>query len=317
MANQDLARRLAVIVHADVVGSTALVRRDDPLAIQEAVAGKINQTLGSLNGVLLGQVARQRAWVKDSVDLDEHDFVLRGHEYFLRWTQDEVGKARDVFEQGIERFPDSALLKAKIAWARYTQVLQGWSPNPEADFKTAIELAEEVLADSRTSLLAEFLAHWVLGFLYASSDTPRAMDEMNSAVALVPGDGMARADLAGFQFWAGAAEDGWRSLAMAERVDPGYAWIPYYKAFGHRLERDCRKAMDAMQAFYESPLKYLFIAACSARLNETEQANVALGKAEKLWPGVSISTHRDSLWFTDQTVVQEYLDDLRKAGLSE
>ncbi len=34
MADQEISRKLAVIVHADVVGSTALVQRDETLAHQ-------------------------------------------------------------------------------------------------------------------------------------------------------------------------------------------------------------------------------------------------------------------------------------------
>lgn len=288
---------------------------DDVLAIQDAVTEKINQTVGSLSGVLLGQAARQRAWRKAGVELEEYDYVLRGHSYFLQWTQDNMSKARAIFEQGLERFPDSSLLRAKVAWARFVEVLQGWSADPEADAASAIVLAERVLSDKRASLLAEYLAHWVLAYLYSRTDAARAMEEIETAVKLVPGNGMTRTDLAGFQFLTGRVEEGWKNLALAERIDPHYVWIIYYKAFGLRIQGDCRKAIETMQAFYESPLKHLFIAACLQRLDEPDKAKAALARAEELWPGVTVSAHRDTVGFAGLPVVHEYLEDLRKAGM--
>ena len=31
--------------------------------------------------------------------------MLRGHDFFLRWTKEDMAKAREIFEEGLQRFP--------------------------------------------------------------------------------------------------------------------------------------------------------------------------------------------------------------------
>ena len=53
MANDRLSRKLAVILHADVVGSTMLVQRNETLAHQriQAAFGKFSETIKTYAGI--------------------------------------------------------------------------------------------------------------------------------------------------------------------------------------------------------------------------------------------------------------------------
>ena len=48
--------------------------------------------------------------------LEEYDYYLRGHQLFFQITKEGNEKARAVWQEGLDKFPDLALLRTKIAF---------------------------------------------------------------------------------------------------------------------------------------------------------------------------------------------------------
>jgi len=175
----------------------------DILALQDSVTEKITQSLASLDGILLSKLAPKDAWAKKRVELREYDYVQRGHALFLRWNKVDNAKAEEVFQEGLESFPSSSLLKIKVGWTQFTKATAGWSDDPDRDYQRAFELGQEALADEGAPLLTEYLGHWLLAWVYSDyhRDLDRALGEIEAAVALVPGNAMTRADLGDLQIF--------------------------------------------------------------------------------------------------------------------
>ena len=59
----------------------------DPWAVQDEVVNKI---IGSLTGERgrIKQADYKRSWGKDTADLEEYDYYLRGHESFMRFEKE-------------------------------------------------------------------------------------------------------------------------------------------------------------------------------------------------------------------------------------
>ena len=96
----------------------------DPLALQDEVTGKI---VGAMTGEA-GQIKKgqyQVAWGKDTTDLGEYDYYLRGHDIFInaksRQDNDRAGR---IWEEGLAKYPDSNLLKVKLGWYHYESRLE-------------------------------------------------------------------------------------------------------------------------------------------------------------------------------------------------
>ena len=88
----------------------------DPWALQDEVTGKI---IGALTGER-GQLKRaqyRNAWGKDAANLEEYDYYLRGHDVFMQFTPEGNRQAGQIWEQGLKKFPDSALLQVKLGIA--------------------------------------------------------------------------------------------------------------------------------------------------------------------------------------------------------
>ena len=155
----------------------------DALALQDEVSDSIVRTLAGDAG-LIKKKQYEEAWGKDAAQLDEWDYYLRGHELFARYNKEDMNKAVQIWEQGLSKYPDSALLKVKLGWAHYQRWFFGWTADSQREAEMASQFAEQVLASNRTPPLAMALAHWLRGYVYGDieGDYERAVNEEKIAI---------------------------------------------------------------------------------------------------------------------------------------
>ncbi len=116
-----------------------------------------------------GQIRKQEevdAWQKSAPGLGEYDYYLRGHKPFFLLTAEGNAEARKVWQEGLTRFPDSALLRFKLAWTYLQDVEWLRSKDPAADIDAAWKLATEAQGDENRSKLETWLGHWLMTILY-------------------------------------------------------------------------------------------------------------------------------------------------------
>ncbi len=82
----------------------------DVAVLQDEVANKLYGTLAGLRGEVMKKEEAD-AWSKSSPSLEEYDYYLRGHQLFFRFNKEDNAKARQVWQEGLAKFPDSALLR--------------------------------------------------------------------------------------------------------------------------------------------------------------------------------------------------------------
>ena len=77
----------------------------DPLALQDEVTGKIIAAMtGETGQVKQGQY--REAWGRDTADLGEYDYYLRGHDVFMNATsREENDRAGKIWEEGLTKYP--------------------------------------------------------------------------------------------------------------------------------------------------------------------------------------------------------------------
>jgi TolB-like protein/class 3 adenylate cyclase len=160
----------------------------DPWALQDEVTGKIIAALAGEKGQLKQSQYRE-AWGKDTAHLDEYDYYLRGHEQFMKFTRNAREEAGRIWTEGLQKYPESRLLKIKLGFFHFMRAFSGGSNDTAADFRRAGELVRQALDQQKLTPMELRLAHWLLAYVESQErDFGRALDEANAAVALAPFD---------------------------------------------------------------------------------------------------------------------------------
>jgi TolB-like protein len=163
----------------------------DPVTLQVAAAGRLSDELGGMTGILRQEIEKI-SWGKQDAELSEYDFYIRGHTLHLR---DEYLRSREIWQEGLRRFPDSVLMRCKLAFTyeRYSS--------------EAGKLVKEAGALKKRSRLDEWYYHWVAARDYAShGDYKRATAEAKATVAMAPYDTLSHSSLSWIMSAAGDHE---------------------------------------------------------------------------------------------------------------
>ncbi|WP_457299735.1 adenylate/guanylate cyclase domain-containing protein [Phyllobacterium sp. P5_D12] len=291
----------------------------DVAAMQDDVANKIYATLAGLRGEIRKKEAAD-AWTKSAPSLEEYDYYLRGHQLFFHFNKEDNAKARQVWQEGLEKFPDSALLRTKIAFSYVQDVMNERTGNPWRDTELAWKLASEAAANPNSSRLETLLNHWVMAILYQlhEGDFGRSIIEAEAVIDLVPNDALAHADLGYFLANAGKADRGVEWLETAVRQDRtpmdwyvGNLAIAYYLA---------DRPADAITQFQKMEEPYLTnLAAAYVRDGKLDEAHASIAKFLKKRPRWTVKD--EAVWPTTkqpqmvEPLLSRYLAELATAGL--
>jgi adenylate cyclase len=296
----------------------------DIFALQDRIAARIDDTLAG-HGGSIDAAEYSRVWAMDASQLEEYDYYLRGHSIFFDFTQEAMLKAREIFQEGLRKFPDSGLLRTKIGWTHFMFYELGFSDEPEKDLKRAAELAQEAFADQNMPRIGHWYGHWLKAFvqLFYKGNHQQALDEARIAVSYAPNHSMALADNATIAVYAGAEDEaiGWVTRAIS--VEP-HAPDWYYASLGLAYHRkgDCPRAIEAMEkvssAFPDFGLRYSApLIDCYVKLQRLEDARAQMTQVLAAMPEVSVESMSRDLPYNDQTIVDSLLVSMREAGLPE
>ncbi|UXN59075.1 adenylate/guanylate cyclase domain-containing protein [Phyllobacterium zundukense] len=291
----------------------------DVPALQDDVANRIYATVAGMKGEIRKKEEID-AWSKSAPGLEEYDYYLRGHQFFFQFTKDGNEKGRVIWQEGLAKFPDSALLRTKIAASYMQNLYNDWTDDPWRDTEMAWKMGTEAAAIPHKSRLETLLSHWMMAPLYQlhDGDFARSVVEAEAAAKLVPYDAFARADLAYYLVNAGKYDLAIERLEESIRRDAspmdwyfGYLAMAYY--FADR-PADSVATLQKMKAPWNVNL-----AAAYARLGKLDEARSSIAKLLKAKPGWTIQ--KEAVWPTTkqpqhvEPLLTTYLADLAKAGL--
>src|SRR5262249_46426315 len=132
---------------------------NDIVALQVDVANRIFDSVAGLRGEVRKK-EEEDAWRKSAPSLEEYDYYLRGHQLYFRFTVEDNAKAREIWTEGLARFPNSALLRLKIASTYWIDIIFNASDDPWRDVELGWKLLKEAEAVPNKSRLETWLYHW-------------------------------------------------------------------------------------------------------------------------------------------------------------
>ena len=244
----------------------------DAVTLQMSSASRLSDELGGMTGILRQEIEKI-SWAKPDSELTEYDFYIRGHTHHLRDLQ---FKARQIWQEGLRRFPDSALMRCKLSFT-----YPAWT----ADAK---KLVREAAALKKRSRLDEWYLHWATAWIVGSQgDHIRASTEAKATIAMAPYDTLSHASLSWVLSQAGDHETAiaWARFGITHDPHPKY-W--YFDKLIDAYER-AGKWPDAQKLALEqlsrpSPDKYWYkvLAQAYAATGQLDEAAKARKTFESL-----------------------------------
>ncbi len=292
----------------------------DPAALQDEVTGQI---IGALAGEM-GEVKRNQfreAWGKDRTRLGEYDYFLRGLDVYMEAkSKEEFDRAAAILREGLAKYPDSALIKAKLAWVHWTLAWDFWSEDLKADFDEADRLVSEVLARDDLPPEARRIALWLNALvMMRRGDFERAVEEAKRAVAMAPYDARMLRFLTEVLLANGQYEMAMEWLAIAEPREPGRQQR-YHQMRGnlYRLmgryddaERELKLA-EPLGSYPRFALAITYV-----RLGRLDEARAEVAAVERDDPGWTQAYWREGSFYSDPAILDREVADLGAAGMPE
>jgi adenylate cyclase len=292
---------------------------DNLVAMQEQIASKTYATLAGISGEVVSR-EQDLTWSKSAPSLQEYDYHLRGASEFLKWTDESKYNARKIWTEGLEKFPDSALLRIELAALYNNRAADGPTNDPWQDIQLAMTLLRQAEAKPDRSRMEEWLLHYIKAnvLVSATGDFEASVREAEAAHALVPYDPLSSVDMAIVMANAGRAETAveWAEYAVAnEAVVPDWyrdnlAWA--YLMAGR--SEDAARTYHGL-GYYCVPCK----AAALVRVGRLDEAKAEIELHRARFPNWSIDDVRlfpsGRHEFLAPHLMKPYLDDLRVAGL--
>jgi TolB-like protein/class 3 adenylate cyclase len=293
----------------------------DPLALQDEVTGRIVDAIGSDSGqIKRGQY--RNAWGKDTAELGEYDYYLRGHDVFVNSnSKKDDDRAAQIWEEGLAKYPESNLLKVKLGFYHHREGWNWSSDDIPAEFRKAGELARAVLAKENLSPQVNRLAHWLLAkVLTTEGDFNRALKEAEYTISMSPYDAAVIGDLSQVAIMSGRPDKGLQWIDLALPLDPNSSKdLKFATAWALRLLGKNEDAVVALkQSFYPSGGAPLELAINLVRLGRIDEAKAEVKlMLEKNDPAFTQSKWRQASFYSDPSIVDGEVADLAKAGLPE
>ena len=272
----------------------------DPWALQDEVTGKI---IGALAGEK-GQVRRAQydGLGKDTTNLEEYDYYLRGHDLFMRFEPEPQKQAGQIWEDGLAKFPNSALLQIKLGIAHNQRALNGWSENTAADFQRAGELVRQALGHPNLSPLEKRLCYWTTAFINLQKGKfDQALTDAETARNLAPYDAFMIGDLSSVLLASGKPMEAVEWLEFAATRDPANA--AYYNGLkGWALEvagkpEESLAALNAGMLF--AGFDHFYKAIVLVRLGRQGEAKAELKKGLEINPVITQTKWREINFYSD------------------
>jgi len=312
----DQVRIVAQLIDTATGGHIWSERYDRPLqdlfALQDEIVQKIVTTLK-----LQLTLWEQGALVRKTTDNPEaYDYLLRGMEYFNRFTREANAHARQMYEKALELDPQYAQAYVSLAFTHYMDWGSQWSQDSQA-LERAFALAQQAVALDD----AFPQAHVILGEVSLwRKHYEQATAELERAIALDPNLATAYAWLGHTLNLTGRAEEAIGLVKKAMRLNPRYpSWYSFYLGQAYLLIGQHEEAVvEFKKVFTRTPdfwPAHADLAVAYIELGREAEAQVEVTEVLRISPQFSLEVARQTWPYKDPTTLERYLSALRKAGL--
>jgi TolB-like protein/Flp pilus assembly protein TadD len=312
----DQVRIVVQLIDTNTGGHLWSQRYDRPLkdifALQDEIVQRLVSTLRV--EVLEAELARVRHI--PTTNLTAYDSLLRGMDYFNRFTKEANAQARQLYEQAIALDPQYALAYTCLGFTHWTDFTFQWSQDPQS-LERAFELAQKAIALDAS----EPYVHMLLGAVYLRQKRfEEAIAEAKEAITLDPNNADAYVRLAENLSVAGRPAEALGFVQQAMRLNLRHSvWYLFNLGLAYRLTGQYTEATAALEkARTRNPnflATHMSLAFIYSELGREEEARAEVVEVLRINPNFSLETWTRSALYKDPADLERMLAALRKAGL--
>lgn len=319
-ADRDAVRINAQLIDGETGAHVWAERFDQSgtnvLALQDQITSKLADTLGGSRGQIKA-AQYKTAWEKSETELEEYDYYLRGHDLFYRYTPADMKKARETWEAGLQRFPNSGLLTIKVGISHYLEASLNWAPDPVAKFKLAAELLNKGMADPNLPSQGLRFGLWtqINLSLFYFRDCDRALRFTDRLIEVYPYDAESLVFVASGKAVCGQiAEAGTLMDRAFERLPIGDANQYNILARVRYREGKFEQTLEALSKSIPNLENLYLTVASEVALGHEEPALEAVDRLSQRFPDLTPDALLDMIPDRDRSVARGIADKLEQTG---
>ena len=284
--------------------------------LQEDVTRTIAATLEeNINQAEYNRLLRQ-----PTESLEAYELVNRGRAERLKFTPEGNERALRLSQQALAIDPGYSEAYFSMAWVHINCFRWAWCGERSQD--DALAQAFRAARKAVTLDPDSSLAHWVLAnATMQSGDLEQAVIEYDRSIALNPNSAGVLADSTEALVYLGRMDEGVARIRAAIRLNPHHPdWYLWTLAWSQYFAGEYEAGLGAMQRMADMPnLARRTQAALLVRLGRIEEARTVIADLLEIAPDYSIEKQGHSLAgkFRDQSAADQFLSDLRTAGLPD
>jgi TolB-like protein len=287
---------------------------DDLFAVQDEITRKIalalqvKLTYGELARLWEGQTKDLRAWEK----------MVAARTLFLQFNIIANHEARRLLEEALLIDPKYTGAMVQLGLTYWVDARFNLAADKEACLRLAEQQAEHAL-NVDSNMGSAHMLRGMIAFLRDRHDL--AIQLLQEAIRLEPGDSWVRAGLALVYVYAGEVEKSLAEIKTAMRFSPHPpAWYLYVLALAHLWSGNLPAAQEAAEAdlrLEDDPSAYVNLATVHGFQQRDDDAKRVISEVRRKYPAYGISSVLLSERYKHPGNLHRVVGVLRKAGLPE
>jgi TolB-like protein/DNA-binding SARP family transcriptional activator len=307
----------------DTVGGGVLwtSKLDEEFSDLLEIQGRLAYSIVRRVGLHVHRAELSRTRIKRLGDLGAYELFLRAQENMHNSSRAVFDNAEQLFDEAIARDPGYA---TALAWRAYWHALrvgQGWSPDVARDTAQAEHFARRALDCDN----AEPMAFAVYGLIaaYLHKDFERAFQSFGIALELNPNSAPAWLWSAAARAWMGEGPRAIEEINTAIALSPYDPLIYLYSSTGamayladEQYNRAIEYALRTLQENKTFTSAYRTLVIASQLAGKAQQAQRAVQQLLILEPGLTVEKFRNRYPGSAAPQAELYCNALAKAGVS-
>ncbi len=288
----------------------------DIFALQDEVTLKILMAL-QVKLTEGGQASTAEKHFKGKEGLECYLKVIECSYYQRIFSIESNNKSRQIAEEIVSKWPGNPFGYLLLGWAYRFDLMRGSSMAHQESFKKVMELAQKALTidESLSS------AHSLLSHIYIyKREFDKAIAEGERAVALDPNGANAYEHYAHSLLYANRFKEAIPAIQKAIRLNPigstsAYSTLGDAYANTGRFEEAVSAFKQALLMSPDNLFAHLGLASTYIEMGREKEARAEAAEVLRIYPKFSLDNHAMGLPFKDQSTLDKYIGNLRKAGL--
>jgi TolB-like protein/DNA-binding winged helix-turn-helix (wHTH) protein len=289
-------------------------RVQDIFAVQDDVTSNIVKALA----LTLTEEEKQSVARRYTHSIEAYDLLLNGQSFYARSNKEDNAHARQLYLRAIRLDPAFARAHAALALTHAEDSRYGWSADPAASMKQALDLARRAVA------LDDAIpqTYWALGYVYVTNKQfNEGVAAAERAIVLDPNHADAYTTLAYGRVYQGRPQEAIPLVRKAMRLNPRYpSQYPsilgraYYHLGRYEEAAETLRLTVEMNPGRIAP--QLYLALSYVALDKLDDARWEVDQILVHDPSFSLATVDHTIPIADPRELARMKDDLRRAGLN-